>query len=197
MAIRQRSTIAVGGAEASFTTVQTDAGTSPVATGPTDTLTLTSTNITITGNSGTDTVTFDAKDASSSQEGIVNLAAQVLGDGYKTFNKGTSAAVVTLTDGATPALDASLGNTFYLNSSQNPTLAVPTNPTNGQVIVIIFRAITSARTLTLNSGAGGFKHPIEIPALTATTANAFDLITCKYSSINSKWNVMAYTKDYS
>ncbi len=108
-----------------------------------------------------------------------------------------TSGLVTLTDGPTPALDASLGNTFYLNSAQNPTLAVPTNATNGQVIVIIFRAITSARTLTLNSGAGGFKHPIEIPALTATTGNAFDLITCKYSTINSKWNVMAYTKDYS
>ncbi len=197
MAIRKRSTIAVGGAEASFTTIQGDAGTNPVATGPTDTLTFTSPNITITGNSGTDTMTLDAKDASSSQEGIVNLSAQTMGDGYKTFQKGLSSAVVTLTDGATPALDASLGNTFYLNSTTNPTIAVPTNATNGQVIVIIFRAITSARTLTLNTGAGGFKHPIEIPALTATTGNAFDLITCKYSSINSKWNVMAYTKDYS
>lgn len=51
-----------GGASASFTTIQPDAGTSPVATGPTDTLTLTSTDnsLVITGNSGTDTIAFTA-----------------------------------------------------------------------------------------------------------------------------------------
>ena len=49
-----------GGATASFTIIQTDAGTSPAATGPTDTLTLTSSDssLTIDGDSGTDTVDF-------------------------------------------------------------------------------------------------------------------------------------------
>lgn len=47
-----------GGGGDSFTTIQCDAGTSPVADSGTDTLTLTSTDLTITGNSGTDTVTF-------------------------------------------------------------------------------------------------------------------------------------------
>lgn len=47
-----------GSASAAFTTIQTDAGTNPVASGATDTLTLTSTNLTITGDSSTDTVTF-------------------------------------------------------------------------------------------------------------------------------------------
>lgn len=48
-----------GGGSPAFTTIQTPAGTSPVATGE-DTLTLTSTDssVTITGNSSTDTVNF-------------------------------------------------------------------------------------------------------------------------------------------
>jgi len=47
-----------GGGGDAFTIIQTDAGTSPVATGPNDTLTLTSSDnsITITGNAITDTV---------------------------------------------------------------------------------------------------------------------------------------------
>lgn len=47
-----------GGASATFKTIQTPSGTSPVATGPTDILTLTSSDnsITITGDSTTDTI---------------------------------------------------------------------------------------------------------------------------------------------
>lgn len=194
MAVRKQNSIAVGGAQGSFTTIQTDAGTNPVATGITDTLTITSSNITVTGTAGTDTVTLAAKLATGAQEGIVSLAAQTMGAGYKTFAAGINSAVVTLTDGATPALDASLGNTFFLNSVTNPTIAVPTNAVNGQVIVIVFYAQTAARTLSLN--ASGFAFPVEIPALSATTGNQFDVITCKYSTRNNKWNVLAYTKGY-
>jgi hypothetical protein len=41
-----------------FTTIQPDSGTSPVASGTSDTLTLTSTDMTISGNSSTDTISF-------------------------------------------------------------------------------------------------------------------------------------------
>lgn len=48
-----------GGSTPSFSTIQTPAGTSPVATSSTDVLTLVNgTNIAITGNAGTDSVTF-------------------------------------------------------------------------------------------------------------------------------------------
>lgn len=58
-------TLGLAGATASFTTIQTDAGTFPVATGPTDTLTLTSGTLDITGNSTTDTVTLNLKGMTS------------------------------------------------------------------------------------------------------------------------------------
>lgn len=47
-----------GGGGNAFTVIECDAGTNPVATGSSDTLTLTGTQITTTGNSTTDTVTF-------------------------------------------------------------------------------------------------------------------------------------------
>lgn len=55
--------LAGGSGGDSFTTIQTDAGTSPVATSATDTLTLTSSDgsNTITGNSTTDTVTINTR----------------------------------------------------------------------------------------------------------------------------------------
>lgn len=67
-------TLALTGSEGqSFTTIQTPSGTSPVATGPTDTLTLTcSPELTITGNATTDQVNFSIRTASASQSGAVS-----------------------------------------------------------------------------------------------------------------------------
>lgn len=58
--LRIWSTSGGGGVTASFTTIQTPLGTSPVATGTHDTLTLqnSDSNILITGNSGSDSVNF-------------------------------------------------------------------------------------------------------------------------------------------
>ena len=63
---------------------------------------------------------------------------------------------VALTDGATPALDASLGDVFTLSAEGNRTIAVPTNAVSGQKIIIRHYANGAARTLALNTGAGGF-----------------------------------------
>lgn len=67
-----------GVATASFTTIQTDAGSSPVADSVTDTLTLTSTGIVITGDSTTDTVTFSL--SANNQAEAIDTAMQGNGD---------------------------------------------------------------------------------------------------------------------
>ncbi len=107
-----------------------------------------------------------------------------------------TAAVVSLTDGSTPALDASLGNTFLLTTTTNPTIAIPTNPTNGQKIVIELTASGGSRTLSLNSGTGGFSFGTDITSLSATTSGATDLIGCIYNSTKNKWLVVAYIKGF-
>lgn len=155
----------------------------------------------ITANSSAGTTTIASTAAASGVAGHINTSAQVLGSGVKTVAGLTSttrilAAVVVLTDGATPALDASLGNTFYLDSVQNPTIAVPTNAVNGQRIVIIFKATSSPRTLSLNTGAGGFSFGTDITALTATASANHDFIGCIYDSVLTKWCVVAYTKGF-
>lgn len=104
--------------------------------------------------------------------------------------------VSALADGATPALDASLGNIFTLAAAGDRTIAVPTNATNGQKIVIRHLASGGARTLALNTGASGFRFGSDITALTATASGKTDYIGAIYSSIDSKWDVVAYAKGY-
>jgi len=104
--------------------------------------------------------------------------------------------VVALTDGATPALDASLGSVFTLSAAGNRTIAVPSNPTTGQKIVIRHLASGGARTLALNTGAGGFRFGSDITALTETASGKYDYIGCVYNATASFWDVVAYVKGF-
>jgi hypothetical protein len=106
------------------------------------------------------------------------------------------AVEVTLTDGATPALDASLGNAFILTAAGNRTIAVPSNPTNGKRILIRHKASGGARTLALNTGAGGFRFGSTITALTETASGKTDYIGCIWNSVDSYWDVVAYVKGF-
>lgn len=104
--------------------------------------------------------------------------------------------VFALTDGATPALDASLGTVFTLVAAGNRTIAVPSNATDGQKIIIRHQASGGARTLALNSGAGGFRFGTDITALSSTTSAKWDYIGCVYNGTDSKWDVVAYVKGF-
>jgi hypothetical protein len=102
--------------------------------------------------------------------------------------------LVTLTDGATPALDASLGNYFKLTAAGNRTIAVPSNPTDGQRIIIEHVASGGARTLALNSGTGGFA--LGSITLSATSSGLTDIIEAVYSTAANKWRVITVAKGY-
>ena len=131
--------------------------------------------------------------------GAVDLTTKVTGT-LPTANGGNGMAVTgvsfALTDGATPALDASKAYVFTLTSTQNPTIAVPTNPTNYQKITIVFTASGGSRTLGLNTGAGGFAFGTDITGLTATPSGTTDYIGCIYNPTSSKWHVVAYSKGF-
>lgn len=103
---------------------------------------------------------------------------------------------VTLTDGSTPALDASQGTTFRLSAAGNRTIGIPSNPTDGQTIVIEHTASGGARTLALNTGTGGFAFGSDITALTATVSAKTDIIQARYNSTANKWWVVGYAKGF-
>jgi len=107
---------------------------------------------------------------------------------------------VTLTDGATPALDASLGmvsvGVFRLVAAGDRTIAVPSNPTPNRRIWIEHVASGGARTLALNTGAGGFRFGSDITALSQTASGKTDHIGAKWNSTDSFWDVVGYAKGF-
>jgi hypothetical protein len=136
-----------------------------------------------------------------SATGETNVALELAGKGTKGIVHVNAVldAAVALADGATPALDASLGNKFRLAAAGNRTIAVPSNPpTTGytQKIVIEHFASGGARTLALNSGAGGFRFGSDITALTATASGKTDYIGCIWNITDSFWDVVAVIKGF-
>jgi hypothetical protein len=102
---------------------------------------------------------------------------------------------VTLTDAATIATNAALGNLFRVTLGGNRTLGTPTNPTNGQRITWeIIQDGTGNRTLTLSS-AFALGSTISSVTLT-TTANKRDFLTAVYNAGTNKWYVIDFVKGY-
>jgi len=103
---------------------------------------------------------------------------------------------ITLTDGATPALDAALGTVYRLAAAGDRTIGIPTNPSSGQRIVIQHFASGGARTLALNTGTGGFRFGSTITGLTATASGKTDYIEAVYNATDNKWDVITVTKGF-
>jgi hypothetical protein len=104
-------------------------------------------------------------------------------------------APVALTDAATIATDASLGNLFRVTLAGNRTLGNPTNPTDGQKAVWeLIQDATGTRTLTLGTA---FALGTTITAVTlTTTASKRDFMGAVYNSTAAKWFVIALSKGY-
>lgn len=122
--------------------------------------------------------------------GNVHIAGNIVSSGRLTMG------VVTLTDGASVALDASLGSEFILTTTTNPTIAVPTNAVNGQRIIIRVKASGGSRTMALTTSAGGFRFGSDITALTATSSGKTDYVGAIYNGTDSFWDVVAYVKGF-
>jgi len=102
---------------------------------------------------------------------------------------------VTLTDAATIAVDASLGNHFRVTLGGNRTLGNPTNPTNGQKILIeAIQDGTGSRTLAYDTKYA-WGTDVTVPTLT-TTLNKRDFIGFVYNSTADKWYGLAVSKGY-
>lgn len=105
---------------------------------------------------------------------------------------------VVLVDGATVALDSSLGKVFRLTAAGNRTIAAPTgSPFDGQGLIIEHTASGGARTLSLTTGsAGSFAFGTDITALTATSSGLTDYIGAIFDATANRWRVIAFTKGF-
>lgn len=138
------------------------------------------------------------------QRSIVGTASQIVvanadgaaGNPTISLDPTVNGTVFALTDGATPALDASQGGVFTLAAAGDRTVAIPTNAKSGQKIILVHLASGGIRTLALNTGAGGFRYGSTISGLTATASGKKDYIGCIYNATDSFWDVVAYSKGY-
>jgi hypothetical protein len=112
-----------------------------------------------------------------------------------TVRKITAPIVTVLTDAATVATDASLGNTFRVTLGGNRTLGNPTNAADGQVLSWeIIQDGTGSRTLALDTK---FAFGTDITSITlTTTASKRDFLTAIYNSGTDKFYVRAFVKGY-
>jgi len=102
---------------------------------------------------------------------------------------------VTLTDAATIAVDASLGNFYRVTLGGNRTLGAPTNPTDGQKILIeVLQDGTGSRTLAYNA-IYGFGTDVTSPTL-STGIGKRDYLGFIYNSTATKWFCLAVAKGY-
>lgn len=95
------------------------------------------------------------------------------------FSKTQSVAFVSLTDGATISVDASLSNNFKVTLGGNRTLANPTNLTTGMVLNFYIKQDgTGSRTLAFGTKYKFFGSSSTV----STAASTKDLISCIYDA---------------
>lgn len=100
---------------------------------------------------------------------------------------------VTLTDGATVAVDATKGWIFDLTAAGNRTLSNPTSAVSGQPFLFRHKASGADRTLTLDTK---FRFGTDITGLSATTSGKTDFIACVYHAADDKFDVIGYAKGF-
>jgi hypothetical protein len=105
-------------------------------------------------------------------------------------------AVVMLTDAATIAVDASLGNDYRVTIAGNRTMGTPANPANGQQI--IFQVTQGAGGWFTLWWASGYVFSAALPQPTlSTTVGYTDLLGFIYNAGNGTWLFAAYVNGFS
>lgn len=106
-------------------------------------------------------------------------------------------AIVSLTDAATIATDASLGKCFKVTLGGNRTLGNPTNAYDGQILVWVLQQDgTGSRTITLDTK---FRYGTDLASGTVvltTTASKQDYLVAVYDSVDDKFDVVEFLRNY-
>ena len=168
--------LGAGGAANAFATIACGAGTNPVADASTDTLTLTGTEITVTGDSATDTVTFSIPALAVTAAKLAN-ALDVSG---KTITLPTSQTITTptiadFTNATHTHADAATGGTL-----STPALA----GTTAAVFTIDSDNVAAAKVaIDTNSATGAFTATIVPPNLSANATVTLPAATSSLATL--------------
>jgi hypothetical protein len=103
--------------------------------------------------------------------------------------------VVNLTDAATIAVDASLGNDFRVSITGNRTMGNPANPANGQQIIFqVTQGAAGSFTLTWGSSYE-FSADLPQPSL-STSPGQTDLLGFIYNAASGTWLLAAFVNGF-
>ena len=121
----------------------------------------------------------------STTASAARTALGAMGSAGGTFTGSTAPAVSALTDGATIAVNAALGNVFTVTIAGSRTLSNPTSPVSGQEItVVVTQGAGGSHTLSFDTaydfGTAG------APTL-STSAAKVDILRFQYVAALSKW----------
>lgn len=126
--------------------------------------------------------------------GAVPLNQSASFAGVSTFNGAVVHSYVTLTDAATIAVNAALGNNFKVTLTASRNMGAPSNPADGQIIK--FRIIQGGTGSYLITWNAVFDFTTTVPAPTLQTAVAKeDYAIFEYSSTAVKWRALAMNMD--
>lgn len=104
---------------------------------------------------------------------------------------------VNLTDASTITTDASQGTTFRVTIAASRTLAVPTNPEDGQRATWEVTASGGPWILTLTTGTtGAFKYGTDFTSIPSIVAGTTTFIGAVYRSSVQRWSVVAVTSGH-
>lgn len=119
----------------------------------------------------------------------INFSIAAKGTGVIALQDALCEKIVTLTDAATISIDASAGNVFRITLGGNRTMGNPTNPVDGQKLVMLIKQDgTGSRTLSWDTK---YKFSTDITSPTLTTgANDVDMLAFLYVSSEDVWLCM-------
>ncbi|MBX3580849.1 MAG: hypothetical protein KF810_02995 [Rhizobiaceae bacterium] len=102
--------------------------------------------------------------------------------------------LVTISDSASPSFNAQSGITQVarLTATANRTLAAPTNPSDGQKLIIEHTASGGARTIGFATSAGAFD--LRGKTIEATPSGETDYFGFVYNAAADRWRLLAVDK---
>jgi hypothetical protein len=104
--------------------------------------------------------------------------------------------VVFLSDAATIAVDASLGNDFRVTIAANRTMGKPANPANGQQI--IFQVTQGAAGFCSITWDNSYEFSSSMPQpVLSTGAGQLDLLGFIYNAAKARWLFAAFVNGFS
>lgn len=121
-------------------------------------------------------------------------AATSYTDTAEEYSAGKGTTIVTLTDAATVAVNAALGNVFTVTLGDNRTLGAPTNAIDGQVITLfVVQDGSGNRTLAWNAI---YLFASAVAPTLSTGINDVDVFTMIYKDATTKWYVTTSGLDF-